>query len=92
MKVFSCSSMVANCKATMKAETEERLAEMAAVHLRENHGMMSIPPEKMAEIRKLFTSPALSDSTYVVDRIFEKYNCDRDPECSWRYIAAAEAI
>ena len=28
----------------------------------------------------------------MVDRIFEKYNCTRDPERTWRYIAEAETI
>jgi hypothetical protein len=28
----------------------------------------------------------------VVDRIFEKYNCNSDPQCTWRYIAEAEMI
>jgi len=89
MKVFNCSSLTHNCIETVKAQTEDRLAELVSVHLRDSHGMMSIPPKNMAEIKKLFTSPAASDA---VDRIFEKYNCNNDPECSWRYIAAAEAI
>jgi len=92
MKEFSCASVVRNCKGVLKAQTEERLVELVALHLRERHGMLSIPPEKIAQIKQSFTSPAKSDSAYVVDRIFEKYNCNSDPECTWRYIAQAETI
>jgi len=92
MKEFSCSSLVHNCKGILKAQTEERLAELVSVHLRDSHGMLSIPPDKLAQIKRLFTSPAISDSADMVDRIFEKYNCTSDPECTWRYIAEAETI
>ena len=92
MKEFSCSGLVRNCKGILKAKTEDRLAELVALHLRDSHGMLSIPPEKIAQIRKLFTSPAISDSADMVDRIFEHYNCNSDSECTWRYIAAAETI
>jgi len=34
----------------------------------------------------------MKDAAYVVDGIFEKYNCGSDPECTWRYIAEAEMI
>ena len=89
MKEFACSSLVHGCKGVLKAQTEERLAELVALHLRDDHGMLSLPPEKIAQIKNLFTSPARSDSADIVDRIFEKYNCNGEPECTWRYIAAA---
>jgi len=89
MKEFTCASLTHNCKDVLKAQTEERLAEVVSIHLRDKHGMLSIRPDKITQIKKLFTSPAVSDS---VDRILEKYNCNSDPECTWRYIAAAETI
>lgn len=92
MKEFPCSSVMPNCSEVLKAQTEELLAELVALHLRDDHGMLAVPPEKIAQIKKLFISPASADSAFVVDRIFEKYNCDSDPECTWRYIVQAETI
>jgi predicted small metal-binding protein len=92
MKEFACANLGENCKVVLTAQTEERLVELASLHLREVHGMASLSQEKVADIRKLFSSRPTADAAKVVDRIFEKYNCDGEPECSWRYIAEAEMI
>jgi activator of HSP90 ATPase len=49
-------------------------------------------PEAVAKMKNSFINRATSDAAYVVDRIFEKYNCDREPECTWRYITEAEMV
>jgi len=92
MKRVACADLGNDCNTVLVAPTEERLAEMASVHLRETHGIVSISQDKIADIKKHFTSPTRPDAAYIVDRIFEKYNCDSDPECTWRYIAEAELI
>ena len=92
MKEFACANLGKNCKVTLTAQTDERLVELVSLHLREVHGMTSLSQEKVADIRKLFTSRSNADAAKVVDRIFEKYNCNGEPECSWRYIAEAEMI
>jgi predicted small metal-binding protein len=92
MKQFSCADLGNNCNVVLMAQTEERLAELASLHLREVHEMISIPQDAVAQIKQLFINRATPDAAYVVDRIFEKYNCESDPECTWRYIAEAERI
>ncbi len=92
MKEFSCARLGNNCSVTLTAPTEDRLAEMACIHLREAHGMPTVPEETVGRIKRLFTNKASTDAASVVDRIFEKYNCDQDPECTLRYIAEAELI
>ena len=92
MKEFSCKNFGHNCNAVLQAQTEERLVEMVSLHLRSVHGVTSLSPENVAKIKNLLTNRTTPDAAYVVDRIFEKYNCDRDPECTWRYIAEAEMI
>ena len=92
MKEFSCASIGVDCKTTFKAPTDERLLEMISVHAREMHGLPAIPEDMLAKIRNQFVNRATADAAYVVDRIFEKYNCDKDPECTWRYISEAESI
>jgi len=92
MKVFSCSDMGGTCEAKIMAPTEDRLAEEVSIHLREVHGMSEIPQDMLGRIKRLFVNKATKDAASVVDRILEKYNCDSDPECSWRYIAESEMI
>lgn len=92
MKEFACANIEKNCNVILTAPTEERLVERVSLHLREVHGMTSISQEEVADIRKLFISRPAADAAKVVDRIFEKYNCNGEPECSWRYIAEAEMI
>jgi predicted small metal-binding protein len=92
MKEFACANLGKKCRTTLTAQTEERLAELAAVHLREDHGMASVTPDVLARIKQLFTNRASEDAASAVDRIFEKYNCNSDPQCTWRYIAEAEMI
>ncbi len=92
MKEFSCAKMGNDCNTILKAQTEERLVESVSLHLREAHGMTAISQDNVAQIKNLFTSPTASDAANVVDRIIEKYNCNSDPECTWRYITEAEMI
>jgi len=92
MKQFSCADLGNKCNVVLIGQSEDRLVEMVSIHLREVHGMTSISQEAVGEIKKHFTNRATPDAAYVVDRILEKYNCDSDPACSWRYIAEAERI
>ena len=92
MKEFACANLEKNCNVILTAQTEERLVELASLHLREVHGKTSLSQEEVADIRKLFTIRPAADAARVVDRILEKYNCNGEPECSWRYIAEAEMI
>ena len=89
MKQFNCNY---NCDTVLKAPTEERLVELASVHLRDVHDVSTITPEIVAKIKNSFINRNASDAAYVVDRIFEKYNCSSEPECTWRYIEEAEMI
>jgi predicted small metal-binding protein len=92
MKEFRCSRINKDCNAVLTATTEERLVERVSLHLREVHGMTTLSQDKVGEIKKLFANRATADAARVVDRIFEKYNCNAEPECSWRYIAEAERL
>jgi len=92
MKQVFCSSLGNKCNVVLTAATEERLAEMVSLHLRDAHGVLAIPQELVARIKQKMVSRSKPDAAYVVDRIFEKYNCNGDPKCTWRYIAEAEMI
>ena len=92
MKEFSSKSMGSDCNVTLTAPTDERLVEAVSRHLREAHGMNAIPEDKLGQIRQKFVNRSTRDAAYVVDRIFEKYNCNKEPECTWRFITEAEMI
>ncbi len=92
MKQFSCSKIGNSCNIVLTAPTEERLVEMVSLHLREVHGTTEIPQDLIGRIKQNMVNPSLPDAAYAVDRIFEKYNCNSDAGCTWRYIAEAEMI
>jgi predicted small metal-binding protein len=92
MKQFNCRDLGHNCKEVLAARTEELLVDEVAVHLRDAHNVSTITPETVAKIRNIIFNGTASDAARVVDQIFEKYNCNGEPECSWRYIEEAEMI
>ncbi len=92
MKEFRCKDLGHACNEVLTARTEERLTELISIHLRDAHGTATLSQEMTARIKNLFINRASADAAKVVDRIFEKYNCSAEPECTWRYIAEAETI
>jgi predicted small metal-binding protein len=92
MKTFSCASLGMDCKAVLTAQTEEKLLDIVSIHARDVHGMTAIPPDMIGKIKQLMVNRSPSDAAHAVDRIFEKYNCNKEPECTWRYITEAEMI
>ena len=53
MKEFSCGDVVPNCKARFRSTSEEGILAMVADHAREAHGITSVPPELVAQVRNL---------------------------------------
>ena len=51
MKEFSCSAVVPDCSASIQGESEEEVLEKAAVHAREAHGMDTLPPEVVDQVK-----------------------------------------
>jgi len=92
MKQFNCNDLGHNCSTVLTARTEELLVDEVALHLRDAHNVSTIAPEIVAKIKKHIINRSASDAANVVDRIFEKYNCNSEPECTWRYIEEAEMI
>ncbi len=92
MKELKCRDLGNACDEVITARTEERLVDLVSVHLRDAHGVAAISSETVAKIKNISINRVAADAARVVDRIFEKYNCNGEPECSWRYIAEAEMI
>jgi hypothetical protein len=66
--------------------------DLVALHLRDGHQMRALTPEMAGRIKKSFRNPWLDDAAGTVDIIMEEYNCDKEPRCTWEFIAQAETI
>ncbi len=92
MKEFACASLGNKCNWKHVARTEELLADVAAVHLRDVHGVSEIGPDLLGRIKKLFTPPTGEDAARSTDPVLKEYNCDMGRNCAWRYIAMTEEL
>lgn len=52
MKQFACGSVVPGCGAVFTAEDEEGLLQQVAAHARDDHGLASVPPELVEQVRR----------------------------------------
>ncbi len=92
MREFKCKSLGNNCSWKHTAKTEELLADITAIHLRDVHGVREITPDMLGRIRNLFSSAATRDAAAETDPVMKEYHCDMDSGCSWRYIAMTEDL
>ncbi len=87
MREFKCKSLGNKCSWKHIARTEELLADMAAVHLRDVHGMKAVSSDMVGRIKNAFSNPAPIDASAAEKLTLKEYNCDLGPECRFRYIA-----
>ena len=58
MKEFACRSMGYDCSWKHIARTEELLADVAAVHLRDVHGVPALGADLVARMKQSFSNPS----------------------------------
>ncbi len=92
MREIKCASLGYNCKWKHIANTEELLADITAIHLRDVHGMKAISQDMLAKIKNAFMPPSEADAAKFADVKTKVYNCDIGPKCSWRYVAMTEEL
>ncbi len=92
MKEFRCENLGNKCGWKHIAETEELLADVIAIHLRDIHDVRAISPELLGKIKNLFTPPSADEAARFSGLVLKEYNCDMGPGCSWRYIAMTEEL
>jgi predicted small metal-binding protein len=92
MREFRCASLGNKCTWKHIAKTEELLADMIAIHLRDVHNVREVSPDLLGKIKNLFMFPAAADVAGATNLVLKEYNCDMDPECTWRYIAMTEEL
>jgi predicted small metal-binding protein len=92
VRELKCASLGYTCKWKHIANTEELLADVTAIHLRDVHGVKAISPDILAKIKNAFTPPSEADVAKFANVKLKEYNCDIDPKCSWRYVAMTEDL
>jgi len=94
MRELKCASLGYSCNWKHIANTEELLADVAAIHLRDVHGVKAVSQELLGRIKNAFSFPSEADAQKFADADLElkEYTCDMDPKCSWRYIAMTEEL
>jgi len=92
MKEFRCESLGNKCSWKHIARTEELLADVVAVHLRDVHGVKEVGPDLLGKIKNLFLYPTTVDAAEAADIVLKEYNCKMEPACTWRYIAMTEEL
>ncbi len=92
MREFKCESLGNKCSWKHIARTEELLADVAAIHLRDVHGMREVSPDMLGKIKNLFSSPSRQEIAEGGDLMLKEYNCALGPKCGWRYIAMTEDL
>ena len=93
MRTFACKNLGNNCTWKHIAKTEELLADVVALHLREVHGMKSLTPELVAKIKNVSTNPDPVEVPAGEQLKMKEFRCkDLGTACTWRYVAQTEEL
>jgi len=93
MREFKCASLGNSCSWKHIAKTEELLADVAAIHLRDVHGMTALSAEMVAKIKNAFSNPAPIEAKKAEGLVLKEFNCkDLGHACNWKYIAQTEEL
>ncbi len=92
MRKFTCKSLGNGCTWKHVAKTEELLADVVALHLRDVHDMKALTPEMIGKIKNLFSNPSPADAKAAEGLVLKEFTCDLGPKCTWHYIAQTEEL
>ncbi len=92
MREFKCSSLGNACSWKHIAKTEERLADVVAVHLRDVHGHQSLGNDMVVKIKNLFSNPLPDEAREAETLALKVYHCELEKGCPFKYIAQTEDL
>ncbi len=93
MKEFKCASLGNKCSWKHIAKTEELLADVVAVHLRDVHGMKSLTADMVAKIKNAFSNPDPIEAEKAEGLEMKEFRCkDLGYSCDWKYVAQTEEL
>jgi predicted small metal-binding protein len=85
---IKCSDLGHNdCGWKAVSNTEDKLADYVALHMRDQHGIREFTQEMIADVKKLGKVVTPSDKSK--DPSMKVYRCSK---CDWRYIAQTEDL
>lgn len=90
MREFRCKDLGYKC-GWKHVATEDLLADVAALHLREVHQVPAISQELLGRIRNLFSRPEPADAAVALTSELKEYRCEV-ADCTWRYVAMTEDL
>jgi predicted small metal-binding protein len=93
MRELKCSDLGYRCTWKHIARTEELLADITAIHLRDVHGVAALNADMVGRIKNAFSSPAPGEDAEVGDLVLKEFECkDLGNRCGWKYIAQTEEL
>jgi predicted small metal-binding protein len=93
MRVFRCSSLGNKCSWKHIERTEDLLADVVALHLRDAHGMEALDADMVARIKRSFSNPTPVEATAAESLALKEFRCsDLGQKCSWHYVAQTEEL
>ena len=58
MKEFSCGDLIPGCAARFHAATEDEILAQVGAHARRDHGLTTVPPELVTQVRERIRTAA----------------------------------
>jgi len=92
MRGFACRSLGNDCSWRHTARTEELLADVAALHLRDVHGVKALDAAMVAKVKNAFSDPAPVEEKAAAALSLKVYRCGFGAGCDFRYIAQTEDL
>jgi predicted small metal-binding protein len=56
MKTFACGSVVPGCTAHFEGDSDDAILAQVAEHARTDHGLETVPPELVSQVREHITT------------------------------------
>ena len=94
MREFACRSLGYDCGWKHLARTEELLLDVAAIHLRDVHGVRAVTQDMAASIKHAFSKAEPIEFTgEAAEPMLKEVACkDLGMNCGFRYIAQTEEL
>ncbi len=92
MREFKCRSLGNDCSWKHIAKTEELLADVVAVHLRDVHRHQALGSDMVAKIKRSFSNPSAVEAKEAENLVLKVYRCGLGKGCGWKYIAQTEEL
>jgi len=93
MRELKCADLGYRCNWKHIARTEELLADITAIHLRDVHGVAAVDADMVGRIKNAFSSPEPGEVAEAGNLVLKEFECkDLGNNCGWKYIAQTEEL